>query len=534
MIEVSLNKIRKNYGFKNVLNELSFEAKTGERIALIGENGCGKTTILKIIAGIETIDDGQVSIRKDANIGFLTQLPTHSNGAVKDILYNGLQKELEIMDRLKAYETKMMEVTGVELDRTINSYTKLQEVFINMGGYELETRIAKITESLNIGKEMLTRSMNELSGGERTLVNLAAILLSEPDILLLDEPTNHLDIQRLEWLEGYLNKYRGTVIVVSHDRYFLDKVTTKTVLIEREAAEIFNGNYSYYLEENENRIMLEFKNFTNQQKQIEAMKATIKKLREWGKNGDNEKFFKRANSIEKRLEKIEMLDKPIRKKEIPLVFDINNRSGVNVIKITGLDMSFGDNILLSSADLDIKYKDKICIIGKNGSGKSTLIKKILDNNDEHIIIGSNVNIGYVPQELKFDNEELTVLEEARNSYDGLEQHLRSSLYRFLFNDETVFKKLKYLSGGEKVRLRLFCLIQKNCNLLILDEPTNHIDITTKEILEEALLEYKGTVLFISHDRYFINKVADSVVNIENKKLISYVGNYDYFREKRSF
>lgn len=533
MTEISLGKMQKNYGFKNVLDNLSLEIKTKEKVALIGVNGCGKTTILKIIAGIENIESGSVSIRNGATIGFLSQIPDYTDEIAKDILCGGLKDELELKTKLEHYEEKLVTAKGKDLDKIINSYTKLQEEFVKIGGYELETRVNKLINGFKIDKDTLNRKMGELSGGERTLIYFASIMLSNPDILLLDEPTNHLDIDRIEWLESYLKDYSGTLIVVSHDRYFLDKVTSKTTLIERGKAEIFHGNYSYYLIENENRIFLEFKNYHNQQKQIEAMKRKIKQLQEWGKlaHPNGEGFFKRAASIEKRLNKIEELNKPLTKKEIPLKFDVERRSGNEVLKIKDLNITLGDNELFNNAALELYFNDKVCIIGQNGSGKSTLIKEIINNNNQSIKLGSGVSIGYISQELEFDNPNLTVIEEARKYYHKEEHHLRAALAKFLFRQEHVFKRLKTLSGGEKVRLKLFSLIQDNCNFLILDEPTNHIDIDTKEMLEEALTNFEGTILFISHDRYFINKIASRIISIENRKLISYLGNYDNYREK---
>ena len=391
--------------------------------------------------------------------------------------------------------------------------------------------IGKITKVFKISDDMLNRDFNTLSGGEKTVVQLASLILSKKDILLLDEPTNHLDINTLEWLEDYLKNYNGTVLIVSHDRYFLDKVVTKTMLIEKNNIEIFNGNYSYYLKENEERLLNEFTKYKDQQKQIEAMKKSIKQLREWGKLGDNERFFKRANAIEKRLETMEKLDKPNSKKTLPLSFEMIQRSGKIVIEIKNLTIGYETN-LFNKANATIYFGEKVCVMGKNGSGKSTLIKEIIRNNNESIKLGSNVSIGYIPQELHFENEDLTILEEARKFFIGEEQHLRAALTKFLFFGESIFKRIKLLSGGEKIRLKLFCLMQENYNLLVLDEVTNHIDIDTKEVLEEALKEYKGSILFISHDRFFVNKLATRILHIENNKLISYVGNYDDYKRVR--
>ena len=405
-----------------------------------------------------------------------------------------------------------------------------------MGGYEIDEKVGKICNGFKISEEMLTRSFNTLSGGEKTIVNLASLIISNPEILLLDEPTNHLDIDTLEWFEEFLSNYKGTIIISSHDRYFLDKVATKTILIDKGKADVYHGNYSYYLEESERRALAEFDEYKTQQKQIEAMKAAVKKLKEWGERGDNPRFFRRAACIERKLEKMEMLDRPESKKQLPLDFEINGRSGKDVLVAKDLGIIAGDKILLDGADLYLKYGEKVCLMGKNGTGKSTFVKAVLGNEDSicqgEIKLGSNVSIGYIPQEIRFEDENATVLETSRKFYEGTETYLRASLAKFLFYGQNVFKRVGTLSGGEKVRLKLFELIQKKANLLILDEPTNHIDIDTKEILEEALSEYRGTLFFISHDRYFINKLAERVINIEDQKFTEYLGNYDYYKEQK--
>ena len=357
-------------------------------------------------------------------------------------------------------------------------------------------------------------------------------MIRKPSILLLDEPTNHLDIKTLEWFESFIKKYKGTILLVSHDRYFINKVSNKIVLIERGKEIIFNGNYTYYLQENELRIDREFKEYKDQSKLIAAMKKKIKQLEEFGKLAYpcGESFFKRAENIRKRLERLEKVEKPIIKKNIPLNFDIHERSGKDVIVIDHYDLSINATLLIKNINMKINYNNKICIMGSNGCGKSTLIKRILENNDSHIKIGSNVTIGYIPQEIDF-NDNKTVLEYARQYFEGEESHLRSALSKFYFCGENVFKKIQKLSGGEKVRLKLFELIQCNNNCIILDEPTNHIDITTKELLEEALKDYQGTVIFISHDRYFINKLANKILYIENQKIKEYIGNYEDYKLK---
>ena len=533
MIDISFNKVSKNYGSNKVLEEISFDIKENEKVALVGINGCGKTTILNLIIGKENLNGGTISIRKDTTIGILNQIPPkcEDNFKVIDFLYQGIKEILALKKKLELLEEKLKTTEGKELDNIILKYTKAQEKFSFLGGYEIDSMIGKITKVFKISDDMLNRDFNTLSGGEKTVVQLASLILSKKDILLLDEPTNHLDINTLEWLEDYLKNYNGTVLIVSHDRYFLDKVVTKTMLIEKNNIEIFNGNYSYYLKENEERLLNEFTKYKDQQKQIEAMKKSIKQLREWGKLGDNERFFKRANAIEKRLETMEKLDKPNSKKTLPLSFEMIQRSGKIVIEIKNLTIGYETN-LFNKANATIYFGEKVCVMGKNGSGKSTLIKEIIRNNNDSIKLGSNVTIGYIPQELHFENEDLTILEEARKFFIGEEQHLRAALTKFLFFGESIFKRIKLLSGGEKIRLKLFCLMQENYNLLVLDEVTNHIDIDTKEVLEEALKEYKGSILFISHDRFFVNKLATRILHIENNKLISYVGNYDDYKRVR--
>jgi ATPase subunit of ABC transporter with duplicated ATPase domains len=530
MIEINVSKVTKNFGFKNILNELSFEVKTGEVVSIIGENGCGKTTILNIISGIEKADSGLVTTRKDSKIGYLNQMTEslYHMEIVKDILYEGAPVILELSKSLSKYEEKMMIDNNMA---TINKYLKIQDRFISMGGYELNTKIEKISHGLNID-HLINKHFNELSGGEQRRVVLAKIIISSPSILLLDEPTNHLDIKSLEWLEDFLKKYNGTILLVSHDRYFLDKVSTKTILIEHSKAVIFHGNYSYYLKENEDRIEREFKKYKDQQKLIASMKKKIRQLEEFGKLAypGGEPFFRRAENIRKRLARLELVDRPIEKKDLPLDLAFDKRSGKDALVIKDYDLMIDDILLISNINFKINYGERICLIGDNGSGKTTLIKHIMSNSEDNIKLGTNIKIGYIPQQITFERD-MTVLEYARKFYIGEESHLRSALNKFYFHGEQVFKKVNNLSGGEKVRLKLFELIQSNTNFIILDEPTNHIDIDTKETLEDALLDYKGTLLFVSHDRYFINKLADKILYIDNKQITEYVGNYDYFNIK---
>lgn len=529
MIEISLNNIYKSYGFKNVLAGISFEVKTGEIVSIIGENGCGKSTILNIIAGIENVSSGSFSIKKGSRIGYLKQVPDEYEGSVSELLYEELKDILELKKRLERCEEDL--TNGNYSEKVLNKYSKLQDEFIRIGGYEIDTKINKIIDGFKIN-DLVSKKFSVLSGGEKRIVSLAAIMIKKPDILLLDEPTNHLDIDTLEWFEKYLKKYEGTVLIISHDRYFLDKVSTKTILIERGKEIIFHGNYSYYLKENDARITKEFQEYKDQQKLIQALKRKIKQLEEFGRLAYplGESFFRRAENIRKRLNRIERLEKPIEKKELPLNFEINSRSGKEVLIIKNYDLKIGDKLLIHDINFQINYGDKVCIMGHNGSGKSTLIKKIIINNCENIKLGSNVKLGYIPQEILIE-ENITILDYVKKFYIGDEAHLRSTLNKFSFYGENVFKRVNKLSGGEKVRLKLFELIQKNSNFILLDEPTNHIDINTKETLEEALKEFEGTIIFISHDRYFINKLANKILYIKNNEMKEYLGNYDYLKGK---
>lgn len=527
MIEIGINKITKDYGFGPILNDINFEVKTNERIALVGENGSGKSSLLNIIAGTIKPDSGTISIRKNAKIAYLKQLieDRNDNITVKDVLYEGVKDLMNLRDKLTEYEEKITNSTPNDIERLIVRYTNLQTEFINMSGYEIDAKVEKVIKGFKIDKTILSRKFNSLSGGEKTIITLASIIISEPDILLLDEPTNYLDIDTLEWLEDYLRKYKGTILMISHDRYFLDEVATKIILLENKKINIFHGNYTKYLKENEERINKEFKDYKDQQKQIKAMEASIKRLIEYGNIAKNEMFFKRAESIRKRLDKLEKLQKPIEKDSIPLQFR-STRSGNIVLELNNININYPDKTILKDASLKIFYQEKICLLGNNGSGKSSLVKYILTQSNNY---GTNIKIGYIPQEISFEDENKTVYEEAKDFFIGDETHLRSALSKFYFFKDNILKRLKKLSGGEKVRLKLFCLIQKDINFLILDEPTNHIDIETKEILESALKEYKATLLFISHDRYFINSLATRIIYIEDYKIKTLPGNYNDYK-----
>lgn len=542
MIEIALSNVDKNFGFKKIFDSFDLEIISGEKVGLIGPNGCGKSTLFKLITKEEVPSSGIVTTRKGAKVGFLPQMPMlpNENISVSEFLSSSFEEIYRISKEMRLLEYEMTNSQNEDMEKILNRYGVLQQRFDDLGGYLIDSKINEICNKFEIDSELLERDFSKLSGGEKTIVCFAKIMLSDPDILLLDEPTNNLDIDTLEWLEKFLQNYTGTILMSSHDRYFLDKVATKIVLIERGKSEIFHGNYSYYLKENEKRILSEFEQYKDQQKMIDAMKKKIKQLQEFGRKASpsGESFFKRAASIQKRLDKIELLNKPETAKDIPLNFQMTNRSGKQVLAVHDLNLSIDDKTLLEQVSFDVLFKDRTCLMGKNGCGKSTLIKHIIDlyNGESHdgndIKIGSNVLIGYIPQVIEFDDDTKTLLEVARKTFNGTETQLRSSLAKFLFYGNDVFKRVNMLSGGEKVRLKLFELMQQNINFLIMDEPTNHIDITTREVLESALSEFQGTILFISHDRYFINEIAKKVLYVEDKNITEYLGNYDDYRNTK--
>lgn len=542
MIEIALSNVDKNFGFKKIFDSFDLEIMSGEKVGLIGPNGCGKSTLFKLITKEEVPSSGIVTTRKCAKVGFLPQMPLlqNENISVSEFLSSSFEEIYRISKEMRLLEYEMTNPQSEDMEKILNRYGFLQQRFDDLGGYLIDSKINEICNKFGINSELLEREFSKLSGGEKTIVCFAKIMLSDPDILLLDEPTNNLDIDTLEWLEKILQNYTGTILMSSHDRYFLDKVATKIVLIERGKSEIFHGNYSYYLKENERRILSEFEQYKDQQKMIDAMKKKIKQLQEFGRlaSPSGESFFKRAASIQKRLDKIELLNKPETAKEIPLNFQMTNRSGKQVLAVNDLNLSIDDKILLEQVSFDVLFKDRTCLMGKNGCGKSTLIKHIIDlyngesNDGNDIKIGSNVLIGYIPQVIEFDDDTKTLLEVARETFNGTETQLRSSLAKFLFYGNDVFKRVNMLSGGEKVRLKLFELMQQNINFLIMDEPTNHIDITTREVLESALSEFQGTILFISHDRYFINEIAKKVLYVEDKNITEYLGNYDDYHNTK--
>lgn len=538
MIELALSNIVKYFGATQVLENITFEIQGGEKVGIVGINGSGKSTILKIIAGMEHADSGNVILKKGATVGYLQQIAVYPSGyLVNNVLQMAFDKISIMEDKMKAFEQEMQQLKGKELQYVLDQYSDISRGYELAGGYDKQEKLSKVCIGFKFNEEFLNRDFDTLSGGEKTTVILGKILLESPDLLLLDEPTNHLDVDSVEWLEDYLKLYKGMALIVSHDRYFLDRVVTKVVEVEDMTSDTYIGNYSKYVGEKEERLMIQFDAFEEQEKKIKAMEKAIKDLRDWALRADNNKFFRRAVSMEKRLAKMQKIEKPVLEKQsMKLNIQNSERSGNDAVKVIDLSKSFGNKVIFHHADLLIRYGEKVALIGANGTGKSTLIKILLesDNADTGIAtLGANVRVGYLPQQISFGDEELTVLECFRDGITILEGQAREYLAKFLFFGSSVFKKVKGLSGGEKSRLKLSRLIYEDINLLILDEPTNHLDIYSIETLEETLLNYKGTIFFTSHDRYFINKLSSRIIALENKKFTTYEGDYEYYRSKKS-
>ncbi len=539
MIVLSMKEIEKYYAANKVLSSVTFEINEEEKAAMVGRNGCGKTTIFKLIAGVEKYEKGMLALKKGIRIGYLEQVPAAFQGSsVYNVLLSGVEEITRLRTQMAELERQMsFEKDEKLLEELIARYGRLAAQYEGMEGYNVEIRVDMVTTGLQIPRSMYDMDFENLSGGEKTRILFARILISQPELLLLDEPTNHLDTASIEWLEGFIRDYQGTVLIISHDRYFLDNAVGKIIEVEDGECESYEGNYSYYVKEKERRLLVEFDNYQDQQKKIKKMEETIKRLRDWGNRGDNEKFFRKAASIQKALDRMEKLDRPLLdRKGVFLNFETAGRSGRDAIACEEVTKAFDHKLLLQKADMLVRFGERVGIIGPNGSGKSTLIKMITgeESPDEGIIkLGSNVKIGYLEQSIGFEDESRSILEEFRSSLKLTEGEARGRLAKFLFFKDSVFKRISGLSGGEKTRLKLAELMYSDINLLILDEPTNHLDIDTREALEAALEDYEGTIIFISHDRYFINRLADRLYSIEGHSLAEYCGNYDYFKNKRS-
>ncbi|MFR3557591.1 MAG: ribosomal protection-like ABC-F family protein [Paraclostridium sordellii] len=535
MIELEVKNVKKYYGANLIFEDINFDVKTKERVAIVGRNGCGKSSIFNIIVDKEKQDKGEILKRKNLKLGYLEQIPKFENYKVKEILNLGFSHLIKLEENLRDLE-KDMKNENCNMEKILNKYSNLQQEYETLGGYEKETKISKVRTGLNINEDFLEAEFDSLSGGEKTRVMLGKILIESPDLLLLDEPTNHLDMKSVEWLESYLKDYDGSVIIVSHDRYFLDKVVNKVVEIENLTSKTYIGNYSSYLSQKEEALILANQNYKEQQKKIKAMEESIKQLKVFSRNGSNEKFVKRAQSMKKRLDKIDKLENPNKKIE-NMKININNNSkqSQDVILIKEGSKAFDNKLLFKDVDILVRKGENIALIGDNGCGKSTLVKIILQEeklDSGNLKVASSSKIGYLPQNVEFEDEEKTILDWFREDIVIAEGKAREYLSKYMFFKEDVFKKVKSLSGGEKSRLKLSKILYFEVNLLILDEPTNHLDIESINNLEKVLKDFKGSILFVSHDRYFINNLCNKILSIEDNQILSWNGNYDYYKEKR--
>ncbi|AIF42192.1 ribosomal protection-like ABC-F family protein [Virgibacillus sp. SK37] len=534
----SVNKVNKMYGGNSIFENISFEIKEKDRIGLVGRNGSGKSSLFRLLAGEETPDEGQIHWRKGIQIGYLKQIPDFEKGATtKEVLLTAFSRLLEIAESMRVCEEAMSrELDEFKLSTFIKRYGDLQEQFTRGGGYEIDATIEKIVNGLNISG-LLDRSFASLSGGEKTKVGLALILLKQPDLLLLDEPTNHLDLMAVEWLGEFLQEYPGTTVVISHDRYFLDEVITKVLDLEDDEINCYHTDFSGFVKEKEERLLNEFQAYQEQQKKMKKMKEAIKRLRDWANraNPPNEGLHKRARNMERALERMEKLARPVlQRKKMNLEMEAGGRSGKDVIILEEISKQFGDRALFQMVNMHVTYQDHVAIVGENGTGKSTLIHLILGNQEPDggiVKIGSNVKIGYLSQNVYQDIDNETVIDKFREEIAVTEGEARNILARFLFYGHMVFRKVSQLSGGERMRLRLAQLMHQDVNLLILDEPTNHLDIESREVLEEALEDFNGTILAVSHDRYFLNKLFHKIYWIDSNTVHVFSGNYNWARGK---
>ena len=531
---LSVNNIDKTFVDNHILKDVSFHLNENDKAALIGVNGCGKTTLLKIIMGLEHADNGEVTMSKDLSVGYLPQNAVlDSDRTVYEEVLSTKQDMVEMEASLEKLQKAMEVSSGKELDLLIAKHTDMLASFEDKGGYVYKSEVRGVLLGLGFNEEQLSQSVNTLSGGQKTRVALGKLLLFSPDLIILDEPTNHLDMSSVSWLENYLLNYKKSVFIVSHDRYFLDRIVNKVIEIEAGHATTYDGNYSAYSIKKEMLRNAAMNAYIKQQAQIEHQEAVIEKLRSFNR----EKSIKRAESRVKALEKIERLDKPIElNDDMQLTLIPRIESGKDVLAVNGLSKSYGSNSLFENLAFELKRGDHVAIIGDNGTGKTTLLKIIngVESPDfGSYKLGTKVTVGYYDQEHHVLNDDNTIFNEISDAYPSLNNtEIRNVLAAFLFTGEDVFKKIGSLSGGEKGRVSLAKLMLSESNLLILDEPTNHLDITSKEILESALNNYEGTLLYVSHDRYFINRTADRILELKNHGFTEYLGNYDYYLEKK--
>jgi len=537
MIILDVNKVCKNFGYGILFENVSFSLNEGESISIVGHNGCGKSTLLKLIAKVERLDSGSISVKKGAKVAYLDQVVSDKTDEriVKDILLDIFKEINDIAVKIKKYEDLMKE----DSERYLETYCKLLEEYSQIGGYDVEVKINTVCSGLGLSARMLEQKYTDLSGGEKTLVQLAKVLLLKPDLLLLDEPTNHLDISRVEWLEKYIKSFKGACVIVSHDRYFLDKMSTKILDLSGVEAKVYSTNYSGYLVEREKELQKQLSDYKNQQLVIKRLQEQIKYFSERGMATNSSTLCDRAKALQTNLNRIleRKIERPKEEKELAVDFNEIKKGSNVVVKVENLSV-FKPNKekILNDIYMTIMSKERVALIGDNGSGKSTFIKTILNQIELEytgsFYVGPSVNIGYLPQVINFEGDNQKVLDYFKNNAYLDEQKSRAILASFHFYKEDVNKLVKNLSGGERVRLKLAILLQSKVNCLVFDEPTNHIDIPTKEVLEKAIEYFKGTFIFVSHDRYFINKFADKVIEFENGKITTYNGNYDYYKERK--
>ncbi|MCM1990356.1 ABC-F family ATP-binding cassette domain-containing protein [Oceanirhabdus seepicola] len=539
MVDITIKNLVKFYGGNKILENISLEIYRGDKIGIIGDNGCGKTTLFKIITGAENYEAGTLHMRRNMSVGYLQQIPVYpTNYTVEDVLKSSFQEIYETLEKMSSSEKNMSESTD-NMDKLLKEYADLQAFIDSCDGYNTEEKINKICTGLKISSDMRNREFTCLSGGEKTIVHLGKLLLQDTDLLLLDEPTNHIDIEAVEWLENFLDEYKGTVLIISHDRYFLDKVVKKTIEIEDMGCSEFVGNYSYYQEEKKRRVEQQLAHYIQQQKKIKSMEAAIARFRLW----DSEKSIKRAVNMERRIERMDKIEKPTtNKKKADLVFTSSNRSGKEVLTIENLSKSIGERSLYDNVNLKIFIKDRYVLLGKNGSGKSTFLKSIIKKfypeaidsfykEDNGIIkLGASIKMAYLPQEIKFPNEDKTVIQVFQDEFPIAQGIIRGLLARYLFFSEDINKKVSALSGGERSRLKMCLLMQNKVNFLIMDEPTNHLDISSREMLESSLEEFDGTILFVSHDRFFTNKISNKVLELKDSKITKFDCPYNEYKK----
>ena len=531
---LSCNNISKSFGTDVIIKSCSFNIEDHEKAAIVGINGAGKSTLLKIITGIEPADTGLVTLAKDKTLGYLSQQQNlNSDNTIYDELLSVKQYILDMEAQLRSIENQMKSADDTALETLMKKYSDLNHEFELNNGYAYKSEITGVLKGLGFAEEDFTLNVNTLSGGQKTRVALGRLLLSKPDIILLDEPTNHLDMESISWLENYLLNYSGAVLIVAHDRYFLDKIVSKIIELDNGNATVFSGNYTDYASKKAILRNMQLKEYLNQQREIKHQEEVITKLKQFNR----EKSIKRAESREKMLNKMEFVDKPeILNDKMDIKLEPNVITGNDVLTVDNLTKGFDGTVLFDNIYFQIKRGERVALIGSNGTGKTTILKLIngiIPADSGSIYLGAKVNIGYYDQEHHVLDPDKTIFDEIRDAYPDLNNtQIRNTLAAFLFTNEDVFKYIKDLSGGERGRVSLAKLMLSNANFLILDEPTNHLDITSKEILENALNSYTGTVLFVSHDRYFINSTATRIIELANKTVVNYIGNYDYYLEKK--